>query len=42
MGKIHGLSTLPDLLFFLSSSKTYKNSLSERGLKTAGTHIFET
>ena len=37
MGKIYGISTPPDLLFCLSSSKT-TSSLSGNGLKTAETH----
>ena len=37
MGKIHGISTPPDLLFYLSLSKT-TSSLSGSGLKTAETH----
>ena len=37
VGKIHCISTPPDLLFCLSSSKT-TSSLSGSGLKTAGTH----
>ena len=39
MGEIHGISTPPDLPFCLSSNKT-DGHLSERGLKTAGTHMF--
>ena len=37
MGKIHGISTPPDLPFCLSSSKT-NSSLHETGLKTTEAH----
>ena len=40
MDKIHDISTLPDLPFCFSSSKT-TSSLYERGLKTTGTHTIQ-